>query len=356
MTSNELIKQTMRVAWLLPVGAASLTLWTARLPPAPIASCRLAGSTYAPRRRAAAVFSSLQGEDVAIDGAINELLAEERQEELPALLGRRLDVLTDARFLPRLEERRLASSEDGEGEALAQLADLVVTFVEEVTQQLKELEPAVAAAQAEANKVTSEAAATAVRRRPAGATAAPAKLPVADDDVDSQVRERRAKYRFLVERLLDAAKMGTERLDDLLRAQRSLLDRGFFDHMQWEVEEQRKARNRRMLEILEVVVQRACLEVEGGEFEVALLGALLQTRNPDARREMYERELRAAEARTQVAFKQLVLDTQLELEKAVLRGETVDQSLLQMLRVIGVEASELRWSGNDDDGDDSLGI
>jgi len=259
--------------------------------------------------------------------------------------------------LPRLEARRLASSEDGEGEALAQLADLVVTFVEEVTQQLQELEPAVAAAQAEANKVTSEAAATAVRRgRPAGATAAPGKLPVADDDVDSLARERRAKYRFLVERLLDAAKMGTERLDELLRAQRSLLDRGFFDHMQWEVEEQRKARNRRMLEILEVVVQRACLEVEGGEFEVALLGALLQTRNPDARREMYERELRAAEARTQVAFKQLVLDTQLELEKAVLRGETVDQSLLQMLRVIGVEASELRWSGNDDDGDDSLGI
>lgn len=40
------------------------------------------------------------------------------------------------------------------------------------------------------------------------------------------------------------------------------------------------------------------------------------------------------------AFLDLVTDTQLELEKRVLRGEQVDGALLQRLRVIAVEASE----------------
>lgn len=159
------------------------------------------------------------------------------------------------------------------------------------------------------------------------------------EEADALAREKRAKYRFLVERLLDAAKAGTNKLDALLREERARLNREFFEHMRWEVEEQTKAKNRRMLDILEVVVQRACIEVEEGRTEVALLSALLQTRNPTARSEMYERELALTSPRVQAAFAQLVRETQLELEKAVMRGQQVDGELLQMLRVISAEAT-----------------
>ena len=94
--------------------------------------------------------------------------------------------------------------------------------------------------------------------------------------------------------------------------------------------------------ILEVVVQRACLEVEGGQPEVALLSALLQTSNVHARRETYERELKwgANGARVASRLLALVTDTQLELEKRVLRGEQVDGSLLQQLRIVALETTE----------------
>ena len=51
------------------------------------------------------------------------------------------------------------------------------------------------------------------------------------------------------------------------------------------------------------------------QLELALLSALLQTRNSEVRLEMYERELAPAGTRVQRAFKELLLDTQLELEK-----------------------------------------
>ena len=53
-----------------------------------------------------------------------------------------------------------------------------------------------------------------------------------------------------------------------------------------------------------------------------------------------------AGAASRAAFAQLVEETLLELEKRVLRGEEVDGTLLQMLRVISVEAAEYG-----DDGD-----
>eukprot|EP00325_Prymnesiales_sp_UTEX-LB-985_P006669 CAMPEP_0174701126 /NCGR_PEP_ID=MMETSP1094-20130205/5864_1 /TAXON_ID=156173 /ORGANISM="Chrysochromulina brevifilum, Strain UTEX LB 985" /LENGTH=313 /DNA_ID=CAMNT_0015898725 /DNA_START=148 /DNA_END=1089 /DNA_ORIENTATION=+ len=282
-----------------------------------------------------------------IETTIDELIAEEKQEALLALLGRRLEVLTDSNFLPRLEARRSSTSSETEREELALLADLVVDFVEEVAERLQQLEPAVATAQEQADNVTSKAAAAAVTRhvgetprRRAPAATAPLEM-LREDDAEAEARERRAAHRFLVERLLDAAHAGVDRLEALLHDERKRLDRGFFEHLQWEVEEQRKAGNRRMLEILEVVVQRACVEVEGGQLEVALLSALLQTRNSASRHEMYQRELAPAGVGMQAAFKQLLLDTQLEIEKAVLRGESVDPTLLQQLRVIGVEVSEL---------------
>lgn len=84
------------------------------------------------------------------------------------------------------------------------------------------------------------------------------------------------------------------------------------------------------------------------QVEVALLSALLQTRNQMARREMYERELRLADNGRRVAraLVSLVTETQLELEKKVLRGEQVDADLLQLLRVLALEAAEYNGEGN----------
>ena len=155
--------------------------------------------------------------------------------------------------------------------------------------------------------------------------------------VDDQVVETE-----LAGDLLDASQVSVERLDALLRSSRDELDAGFFAHLEWEVEEQRKQKNRKVLDILEVVVQRACVEVEAGQPEVALLSAVLQTSNRLARAEMYQRELVRASGgkRVAAAFLSLVKETQLELEKSVLRGEQVDSTLLQMLRVVAVEGAE----------------
>ena len=299
-----------------------------------------------------------------IDETIGEILDVQREVDLPSLLGKRLDVLTSPAFMERLEDRR-ASAPPGRREELENVGEAVVSFLEEVTNNLSSIAPEIEAEQSAASAAEARAAeaAEAARRKqsPAAArgtsekiqrksvandVASPATPPLkgvaeaGDESLSPEKREQRARYRHLVERLLDAANTGTEALDQRLREERASLDGGFFEHLRWEVEEQKAKQNSQLLHILEVVVQRACVEVEEGRFDVSLLSALLQTRNADARAEMYERELVCASAAMQATFARLVLDTQLELEKAVLRGEQVDADLLQMLRVISAEAAE----------------
>ena len=285
-----------------------------------------------------------------LDATIDELLEISKPEALPALLGRRLEVLTDARFIPGLEARRAASPTEYEATQLLQLGEFVVDFLEEVTSQVRDLEPELAAAQAEADVITKQAEAdakpictetTSFSFDPPPPAASTGK-EVDHEGLSQAEREKRAKNRFLLEKLLDAAGVSTDRLDALLVEERNKLDANFFAHLQWEIDEQKRMKNSKLLGILEVVVQRACVEVETGQPEVALLSAVLQTANQMARREMYQRELVLPRDGQRVAdaFVALVTETQLELEKRVLRGELVDQSLLQMLRVISLEAGE----------------
>ena len=293
--------------------------------------------------------------DAKIDTCIDELLAEAKPEALPALLGRRLDVLTDGRFLARLEERRAATTIEYEQLQLEQLADLVVTFLEQLTERVKELEPELQAAESEADESIAEIAKAADEARRAVSSAPPRRarssMPIADSpsagDAASSANtvkegdEQKAKYRFLLERLLDAASAGVDRLDKLLAENRDKLDAGFFAHLQWEMDEQKKMKNRNLLGILEVVVQRACVEVESGQPEVALLSSLLQTPNQSVRMELYQRSLLPEGVAVQRAFVALVTDTQLTLEKKIFRGEQVDPSLLQTLRIILAEVADL---------------
>ena len=71
-----------------------------------------------------------------------------------------------------------------------------------------------------------------------------------------------------------------------------------------------------------------------------LLTKLLQIRNTLSRREVYERELAQMPPPVQASFRALLADTQLELEKALMRGERVDVDLLQQVRVIAIESAE----------------
>lgn len=298
-------------------------------------------------------------QQVDVDSTIDELLDVTKPEALPSLMGKRLQVLTDAEFLSRLEARLTSADSGIESTQLAQLRDSVLAFLEEVAAQIEKIEPEIAAAQAEADATTAAAkqkAAEARRsstpqRRTSSATpsSAAAASPTTPREMRAKERETRAKNRFLVERLLDAANAGTDKLDALLRENHERLDATFFQHLQWEVDEQRKAKNRKMLNILEAVVQRACVEVEAGQPEVALLGALLQTRNSMVRREMYEREFKLDRRCRADVLADLLRDTQLDLEKKVLRGEMVDGDLLQQLRVIGVEVGEYDEHSDGDD-------
>ena len=115
------------------------------------------------------------------------------------------------------------------------------------------------------------------------------------------------------------------------------LDPAFFEHMRWEIGEQVKAKNQKLLAILEVVVQRACAEVEEAMPDGQLLSALLQTKNRLARQEMMARELAPASPAMQQRFAERVGEAKLHLEKAALTGGPLDLELLQMLRVIALE-------------------
>ena len=121
---------------------------------------------------------------------------------------------------------------------------------------------------------------------------------------------------------------------------RAELDGGFFAHLQWEVDQQVAAKNRKVLEILELVVQRACLEVERAEPELQLLGQLLQVQSTEVRREMYETRLKPLGVDAQRRFAAALSGTEGELEKAQLRGDAVDATLLRQIRTIGAECKE----------------
>jgi hypothetical protein len=332
---------------LLPL-ALALSLAAVRLPalalPRPV--------ICAGRTRCATIRLDASSGGDSIDTLIDEMLAETKPEALPALLARKMDVLTTAQFLGRLEDRR-ATAAPWEASRLAELTELVVSFLEEVAGRLSELEPELAAAEAEADAMAAKAAEEAAkarattepRRRSAAAApdAATGGRPgemLRQGDTDNDVREKRARYRFMLEQLLDAAAVSVERLDELLRAERDRLDPGFFEHLKWEMDEQRKMKNTQLLSVLEVVVQRACVEMEGGQTELALLSSLLQTPTASIRRELYQRHFVTAPPAVQAGFLQLVSDTQLELEKRVLTGQPVDSSLLSTLRIITVEVNE----------------
>ena len=306
----------------------------------------------------------------SMSGVIDELLATE-DAALISLMGQRLEVLTSPQFMALLESRRAAAGSSVEEKALSDLAGAVCDFLEELVSRVQELGPQLQERESAAESATANGGAAtrppvqppqrktpppgsrgAVEQPPArrvgtlpvwGGGEAPPQLPAlpvpAEEEgfANAALRERRALNRFKIEKLLDAAYVSADALDNRLKAMSRELNEGFFSHLQWEVEQQVAAKNERVLGILEVVVQRACLEAEAGHPEVELLSALLQTRNRELRQEIYQRRLRTAVPVVRREFASSVRNAQLHLEKEVLAGGNVDLQLLQQLRVVALE-------------------
>lgn len=305
----------------------------------------------------------------AMSGVVDELLAAE-EAALISLMGQRLDALTSPQFMGLLESRRAAAGSSLEEKALSDLAGAVCDFLEELVSRVEELGPQLQEAQEAAATANGASAApqpvakAEQRKKPPpgpcgpvgqpppdragtlpvwGGGEAPPQLPAlpmlaeGEDFEDAALRERRAVNRFKLEKLLDAAYVSADALDGKLKAMSRELDEGFFSHLQWEVEQQVAMKNERLLGLLEIVVQRACVEAEAGHPEIELLSALLQTRNRELRQEMYQRRLRPAVPVVRREFATNVRDAQLHLEKEVLAGGRVDLQLLQQLRVIALE-------------------
>lgn len=298
-----------------------------------------------PRRSAAVLLQASK-----FDGLIDELLAAP-QEQVLSVMGQQLETIADGGFMAQLDRRRAAAGSTAEEQALVLLGGSVCDFMEELVQRMQEVAPELQEQEARAEASVAQAAQAAQASEAAKAAQVslwsqmqkqPAAKPETRGAIDPRVdedlqREQRAKNRFKVENLLDAARAGVEPLDLCLQGMRRELDEAFFEHLRWEVEQQVAAKNEKVLGILEIVIQRACVEAEAGHPEIELLAALLQTRNRELRQEMYQRKLSTAEEVVRRQFGASVQETQLRLEKDLLAGSEVDRDLLQQLRVIALE-------------------
>ena len=333
---------------------AALVMSAATAAGAYLPACVSLRSPCLPHRSAAVLLQASN-----FDGLIDELLAAP-EEQVLSVMGQRLETIADSGFMAQLERRRAAAGSAAEEQALELLGGSVCDFMEELVQRMQEVAPELQEQEARAQASVAQAAqaaqaaeaakaATAAQvalwsqmgKQPASGPPQPAKRATrgaVDPRVDEALRrEQRAKNRFKVENLLDAANAGVEALDLRLREMRGELNEGFFEHLRWEVEQQVAAKNEKVLGILELIIQRACVEAEAGHPEVELLAALLQTRNRELRQEMYQRKLATADQMVRRAFGESVQQTQLRIEKDLLAGNEVDRDLLQQLRVIALE-------------------
>ena len=264
---------------------------------------------------------------------LSTLLTAPTQAALVQTLGNNIDTLFDPNFANFLQQQIDQQDDQNHRQKLQDLMDLTVEFAEQVAENTHKLQHELHTEQSAANAIVDAATAGNTKAEPMHATR-PQLSPARGEQAQ---HIERARNRFKLEKLLDAAHTSASELERVLADMSDQLDAQFFLHLEWEVGQQIDAKNRRLLEILELVVQRACAVVETQCEEARILSSLLYFDSSDERQHVYEKQLKSVDPTTRKRFAEAVYSTQLALEKAVLSGQAADLTLLRKLRCVAVE-------------------
>lgn len=289
---------------------------------------------------------------------VEELLAAPDHELLVAM-QRNVESLLSPSFIATLRRVGRQARTDEQREAAKRLEFSVVVFLEEFIEQVQELERADAAGEAIIDVAPSPAA-DGIPRRADGSNApttrslrqrTPMPKP-APTRAQAEVRatlsaeEALVEHRALLQALLAEASKDIQALENRLQemAAARQLDGPFIEHLKWEMNEQAVRGNAKLLHILQLVVQRACLASEGmlAESSVAAhhLSAILQLHDRDARRSYWERVVVRLPDADRTQFAQVVCNVFADLGLRVQRGIDVDDSLLRQIRLVRDELDE----------------
>ncbi|KAJ1633253.1 hypothetical protein T492DRAFT_982398 [Pavlovales sp. CCMP2436] len=268
-------------------------------------------------------------------------------------MQRNVESLLSPSFIGALRRVARQAPSEAESEAAKSLEFSVVVFLEELMEHIEAMQVA------EANGEPIELLADNIPRRADGSNVpAPAKLlrPRAPKPVPTLAQEEvltvratevaQLSHRELLEELLTAASKDIQSLEACL--QRMAADRQlsapFIEHLRWEVDEQVESGNTRMLHILQLVVQRACLAAEGMLDEQSAaahhLGAILQIYDGAQRRDYWRRVIVKLPAADKTQFSKVVCNVFADLGLRVQRGVDVDESLIRQLRLVRDELDE----------------
>jgi hypothetical protein len=150
----------------------------------------------------------------------------------------------------------------------------------------------------------------------------------------------------MLQELLGEASKGVDTLEVCLQsmAVKGQVNAPFIDHLKWEMDEQVKRGNARMLHILQLVVQRACLVMEStlddSSAAAQHLSAILQLHDYNARIDYWQRVVARLPDRERAQFAQVVCSVFADVGLRVQRGMDVDDSLLRQIRLVREELEE----------------
>lgn len=300
-------------------------------------------------------------------GAVVEELLNSSDDEMLGAMQRNIPAMLSPGFLGALRRVARLAVNDEDREAARRLEFSVVVFLEEFIEQVQALEkaeaegfidmssmaPDLSAEVANVDRIPRRADGSnaplsrpprlrAPRAPPAPAAAAAAGAAAAVQSAE----ELLVVHRAMLQELLREAATGVNALEACLQsmAAQGQLRPPFIDHLKWEMDEQVKRGNARMLHILQLVVQRACLTMESmlDESSAAAqhLSTILQLHDYDARTDYWKRVVARLPERERSQFAQVVCSVFADVGLRVQRGMDVDDSLLRQIRLVREELDE----------------
>jgi hypothetical protein len=340
---------------VLPRGAALLVLLIAEVtrlsnsahlrPPVRFHSARM------PRSLVRCAAGSPEFSDV-----VDELMRAS-DDELLQVMQRNIQALLSPGFIGTLRRVGRQGVTEGQREAAKRLEFSVVVFLEELIEQVQELERAEASGDAGGAPLPSPIAESVPRRadgsnalatrplRPRAPKPPPTPAQAAVQKAQS-AEELQMDHRARLEALLMAASKDAQSLEEALQqmAASQQLDGPFLAHLKWEMNEQVARGNARLLHILQLVVQRACLVAESTLAEAGVaahhLSTLLQIHDREARRSYWQGVVAKLAVNDQQQLVKVVCNVCADVGQRVQNGMEVDDALLRQIRVVRDELDE----------------